>query len=155
MFFSFLGVLMFHRGLKMKCDTLWLVTIRSRYVSIQITNFIGPYLKVSIVVTERPHTSSQAACVNNNNNNNNNTFGDLEQTASILNTAIPVPGVPLPSTTTMSSATHSASGASSEVSEAVTQLEGGTTNGKGKNRWKKKKRTQKGVLAMCLRICTH
>ena len=113
---------MFHHGLKMKCDTLWLVTIHSRYVSIQITNFIDPYLKVSIVVTERPHTSSQAARVNDDDDDNN-TFGDLGQTASILNTAIPVPGVPLPSTTTMSSATHSASGASSELSDAVTQLE--------------------------------
>ena len=145
---------MFHRGLKMKCDTLWLVTIRSRYVSIQITNFIDPYLKVSIVVTERPHTSSQAARVNDDDDNNN-TFGDLGQTATSLNTAIPVPGVPLPSTTTTSSATHSASGASSEVSDAVIQLEGDTTNGKGKIRRKKKKRAQKGVLAMCLRVCTH
>jgi len=145
---------MFHHGLKMKCDTLWLVTIHSRYVSIQITNFIDPYLKVSIVVTERPHTSSQAARVNDDNDNNN-TFGNLGQTATSLNTAIPVPSVPLPSTTT-SSAMHLASGASSEVSEAVTQLQGGTTNGKGKkNRRKKKKRAQKGVLAMCLRVCTH
>jgi len=42
-----------------------------------------------------------------------------------------------------------ASGASSEVSDAVTQPKGDITNGKGKNQRKKKKHTQKGVLAMC------